>query len=127
MEKNFIIFSLVYVLVFSVYYVAAGGFLTVLYPGNAFIAFSIFYGAYTIFSLLAPYIISIFKGKNNLILLACCICFTVYVAFIGSTIIPLLFIGSFIAGTANSFIWLIQGTFVKEKKLEFFIASLILI
>jgi len=118
-----ILFSLIYLLIFSAYYVAAGGFLTVLYPQEAFIAFSIFYGVYSFTSLFTSFLLQYILSKKfgfKIILFFSCLSFNIYVAFIGSNISILLYIGAVICGIGNAFIWNIQGIYLDDKDIGSF-------
>lgn len=117
--KNFIFFSLVYILIFSGYYLTTS-FLNILYPNNAFWSFVIFYGTYALGSLFAPYIVK--KMNFKLVLFLSCLTFCIFVGFSGSRILTLLFIGSFIGGLGNSVIWLIQGVFLESNEMSNFYA-----
>lgn len=113
--KNFILFSSVYICIFSAYYLTTS-FLNVMYPDYAFLSFVIFYGTYAIGSLFAPYILSNFE----IVLISSGICFCIFVGFAGSNIVPLLLTGSFFGGLGNSVIWLIQGVFLESNEMSNF-------
>lgn len=104
--KEVIYFGLMYTLIFTGYYVT-NGFLTLIYPNEAFIGFAIFYGVYALFSLVAPYIFWKMSLKASLICSA--FTFLVYVGLTSSRIGYLMLIGSGICGLGNAMIWLSQG------------------
>lgn len=111
------LFSLVYILIFSGFYLVIG-FLNTMYPSSAFISFALFYGIYALGSLIAPYIIS--KLPFKLVLFLSSFTFLIFIGFAGSYISVLLFIGSIICGFGNSFIWLIQGVYLDENSTGLF-------
>ena len=115
--RNFVIFSLTYIFIFSGYYLTTS-FLNILYPNYAFISFAIFYAVYGLGSLFAGYIIEKIGFKPLLFL--SCITFCIFVGFTGSNIVSLLLIGSFIAGLGNAIVWLIQGVFLEDKEMANF-------
>jgi MFS family permease len=115
--KNFILFSVVYILIFSGYYLTTS-FLNILYPNYAFLSFVIFYGTYAIGSLFALFIIN--KINFKLVLFLSCLSFCIFVGFCGSNIIPLLLVGSFFGGLGNSVIWLVQGVFLESNEMALF-------
>lgn len=100
-----------YALIFTGFYVT-NGFLTIIYPNEAFIGFAIFYGLYSICSLLSPYLYL----KLNLVisLILSSFTFLIYVGFASSKISYLMLTGSGIAGVGNAIIWLIQGIWMSE-------------
>jgi MFS family permease len=115
--RNFILFSIVYIFIFSAYYLVTS-FLNILYPNWAFISFVIFYAVYAIGSLLTQYII--YRINFKLLLAGSGICFCIFVGFAGSNIVTLLLIGSFFGGLGNSVIWLIQGIFLESEEMSLF-------
>lgn len=101
-----IYFGIIYNLIFLGYYVS-NGFLTILYPNEAFISFAVFYGVYCIFSLISPWILNRLGIKTSLIVSS--LTFVIYVGVIASKIPILMLIGSGICGAGNALIWLAQG------------------
>jgi hypothetical protein len=115
--KSFILFSLVYVFIFSGHYVVSN-FLTILYPNETFISFAIFYGVYSVTNLFAPLLLT--KNNYKMWLFFSCCTFSIYIGFAGSEIPILLFIGSAIRGAGNSFVWFAQGILLSEKEIGIF-------
>ena len=115
--KNFIIFSLVYIFIFSGYYLTTS-FLNILYPNQAFLSFAVFSSVYSLGSLFAPFIVS--RINIKITLFVSCLCFGIFIGFSGSAILSLLLIGSAIGGFGNSLIWLVQGTFLDVEQLGLF-------
>lgn len=111
-----IYFGVIYNLVFLGYYVS-NGFLTILYPDEAFISFAIFYGVYAVFSLISPWILNKLNLKLSLIVSS--FTFVIYVGSITSRISIIMLLGSGICGAGNALIWLSQGywmSFIEENK-----------
>lgn len=111
-----IYFGVIYNLVFLGYYVS-NGFLTILYPDEAFISFAIFYGVYAVFSLISPWILNKLNLKLSLIVSS--FTFVIYVGSITSRITIIMLLGSGICGAGNALIWLSQGywmSFIEENK-----------
>ena len=108
-----LIFGSIYVLIFSGYYTVTG-FLNIIYPENGFWSFVCFYTTYAIFSLLAPFFLS--KINQKLLFSLSGLSFVIFIGFASSKIFTLLLIGSLIGGIGNSFIWLIQGTYLSANK-----------
>ena len=109
--NNFIIFSIIYILVFSGYYVTTG-FLNIMYPNYGFWSFVIFYSTYAISNLFAPYMIS--KFPFRVIFCISTFTFLIFIGFSSSYMPVLLLIGSAISGFGNGFIWLIQGIYLSS-------------
>ncbi len=109
--KQIVYFGIMYALIFTGFYVT-NGFLTIIYPNEAFIGFAIFYGLYGIASLLSPYLYM----KLNLIaaLILSSFTFLIYVGFASSKLSYMMLVGSGIAGVGNAVIWLIQGIWMSE-------------
>lgn len=111
-----IYFGVIYNLVFLGYYVS-NGFLTILYPDEAFISFAIFYGVYAVFSLISHWILNKLNLKLSLIVSS--FTFVIYVGSITSRISIIMLLGSGICGAGNALIWLSQGywmSFIEENK-----------
>lgn len=106
-----ILFSLVYTLVFTSYYFLTS-FLNIIYPNEAFISFSLFYGIYAISSLFIPLIIDKIHFKISLFIST--FLFLIFIGFSSSYISALMLIGSVLAGFGNSCIWLLQGKFTSS-------------
>lgn len=115
--SEIVYFGIVYAMIFTGYYVT-NGFLTILYPDHAFIAFAVFYGVYAIFSLVSPFIYDKLNFRISLIISG--FTFVVYVGLVSSELSYLLLIGAGICGAGNAVIWLIQGVwttnFSNDKK-----------
>jgi MFS family permease len=109
---KFIIFSIIYITIFSGYYVTRG-FINIVYPEQGFWSFVIFYASYTISNLIAPFITS--KFPFRIIFFLSGFTFLIMMGFSSSYISILLFIGSAIGGFGNAFIWLIQGTYLSNE------------
>lgn len=101
-----IYFGIIYNLIFLGYYVS-NGFLTILYPNEAFIAFAVFYGTYCIFSLVSPWILN--KLNLKICLIISSFTFVLYVGAVASKISFLMLVGAGICGAGNALIWLSQG------------------
>lgn len=95
-----------YTLIFTGYYVV-NGFLTLIYPAEAFIGFAIFYAVYALFSLVTPYIF--WKINLKVSLICSSLTFLVYVGLTSSKIGYLMLLGSGICGLGNAMIWMSQG------------------
>jgi MFS family permease len=104
--------AVLYTLIFTGYYFIAG-FLNIVYPNEAFISFAIFYGAYAVSSLIAPFIIARFGHKIPLIVSS--LSFLAFIASASSSIVYLMLIGSGICGIGNSVIWIVQGVYLSDK------------
>ena len=110
-----ILFGTVYILIFSGYYTVTG-FLSIAYPTTGFWSFVCFYTVYALGSLIAPYFIS--RVNFRILFLLSGISFVVFVGLASSQMFPLLMVGSAIGGVGNSFIWLIQGSWLSHNKVS---------
>ena len=112
--RNFILFSSIYVCVFSGYYLTTS-FLNILYPEYAFWSFVTFYGVYALGSIFSVLVVHKLNLKVTLFL--SCLTFCIFVGFAGSNILAMLMVGSFVGGLGNSVIWLVQGTFLESNEM----------
>ena len=110
-----IIFGTIYILIFAGYYTITG-FLNIVYPNNGFWSFVSFYIMTAIGSLVVPYFMS--KINFRILFFLSGFSFIIFVGLSSSEIFPLLIVGSVIGGLGNSFIWIIQGSWISHHKLS---------
>jgi MFS family permease len=114
----FVLFTGIYILVFSGYYVITG-FLNLLYP-NIFaqLSFVLFYAIYGITSFFAPFLSSFIN--IYLLLFLCSLTFLLFIGLTSFLVNYLLLIGSVIGGFGNAFIWLAQGKMLTSEQTGIF-------